>query len=96
MVLPAPVLPMIAVVWPATRLERDVAQHRVVGARVPELDLAELERAAAVELGDRVRGGTTDDSELSTSAMRSALTDARGVIIATNVASITDIRINMR
>ena len=41
-------------------------------------------------------GGTTDVLASSTSTMRSALTEARGVSIATNVASITDIRIWIR
>ena len=41
-------------------------------------------------------GGATDDSVASTSPMRSADTDARGAITATNVAIITAMRICMR
>ena len=36
-------------------LERDVAQHRVVGAGIVELHVAQLERARGAERGDRVR-----------------------------------------
>ena len=41
-------------------------------------------------------GGTTDDSVSSTSAIRSAHTEARGTIISMKVAIITDIRICTR
>ena len=44
-VLPLPVLPTIAVVWPGSTSKRDVAQDRVLGARVAELDVAEVEGA---------------------------------------------------
>ena len=45
-VLPAPVLPTIAVVRPARRRERDVAEHGLLGAGVVEADAAQLEPAA--------------------------------------------------
>ena len=61
MVLPEPVLPMIAVVSPGGDLERDVAEHRVLGARVLELDVAELERAVASASSVTGFGGTIDD-----------------------------------
>ena len=41
-------------------------------------------------------GGATEDSVSSTSTMRSAQTDARGTMIAMNVAIMTAIRICMR
>ncbi len=41
-------------------------------------------------------GGRTEDSVPSTSAIRSALTEARGIIITMKVAIITDIRICIR
>ena len=41
-------------------------------------------------------GGTTDGSVSSTSAMRSAATDARGIIMNMKVAIMTDMRIWIR
>ena len=61
-VLPAPVEPMIAVVCPGGAVNDEVAQHRRVGAGVGELDAAELQLAAPVELGDRLGG--RDDGRL--------------------------------
>ena len=44
--LPLPVLPTMAVVSPGPRRERDAAQDRLLGARIAELDVAELDDAA--------------------------------------------------
>ena len=94
MVLPEPVLPMIAVVCPARAASEMSAEHRRLGARVVEPDVAQLERAAVGQLGDRRRRArTTDDGVSSTSSMRSAHTAARGTMTATNVAIITAMRI---
>ena len=52
--LPLPVLPTIAVVWPGSGTERDRVEDRVLGARVAELDVVELDdaaRAPAIAIG---------------------------------------------
>ena len=57
-VLPAPVLPMIAVVRPARRRQADVAQHRHLGAGIAERDAAQLDVArAAARSVTRSTGG---------------------------------------
>ena len=97
MVLPAPVLPMTAVVWPAQRGERHPLQHRLVGPRVAEADVAQLERAA-VPAGTAIgrSGAATDGRVSSTSTMRSAHTAARGAIRATNIAIITAMSMSVK
>ncbi len=47
---------MIAVVWPARASKREVAQHRLFGARVRELDVAQFDVSRAVQFGDRIDG----------------------------------------
>ena len=72
-------------------------EHRVLGARVVEADVAELERAVRRRRrAPGSSGGTTLGSVSSTSWMRSADTDARGIIDTMNVAITTDIRICTR
>ena len=73
------------------------AQHRLLGARVLELHVAQLDlaaRSAPRSTGGRRRRPTASVS--STSPMRSAETAARGTIISMNVAIMTDIRICIR
>ena len=96
-VLPAPVLPMIAVVSPGADSERDVVEHRMTGAGVGERDVDGTRSCPARSTsvtGDS--GGRTDDSVSSTSTTRSAATDARGIIDSMNVTITTDIRICSR
>ena len=82
---------------PGRGRERDVAEHRVLGAGVVEADVAELERAVRRRRrAPGSAGGTTLGSVSSTSWMRSADTDARGIIDTMNVAITTDIRICTR
>ena len=59
-VLPLPVLPTMAVVSPGPRGEADAAEHRLLGAGVAELDVAELDepgrgdvRAGSLRVDDR-------------------------------------------
>ena len=96
--LAAPVLPMIAVVCPARRRKRDVAQHR--RRRRPGSGTRRRANSSSPrvgDVGDRLgRRRRTDDSVSSTSLMRSAQTAARGTMIAMKVAIITDIRICIR
>ena len=97
MVLPAPVLPMTAVVWPGQRRERHALQHRLLGPRVAEADVAELERRDPG--GDRhrvARGRRPTAAVSSTSTMRSAHTAARGAMRATNIAIITAMSISVK
>ena len=95
-VLPEPVLPMIAVVWPGSDVKRDVAEHRRLGARVAEADVAAARATPGPDVGDGVGEVTTDVSVSSTSWMRSAHTAARGISAAMKVAIITAMRICMR
>ncbi len=44
-VLPEPVLPMIAVTLPGARHERDAAQDGQLGARIAVLDVSQLDEA---------------------------------------------------
>ena len=81
--LPLPVLPTMAVVSPGSRLERDVAQDRLLGARVAELDVAELEPHAVSggAVGSRDRVLRVADGRLRCRGprwMRPAETAARG------------------
>ena len=95
-VLPAPVLPMIAVVSPATALNE---MSQSTGKSAPGYLNSTSRSSSELRSSSTVTGsagGTTDDFASSTSTIRSALTEARGVSIATNVASITDIRIWIR
>ncbi len=88
---------MIAVVWPGRATKEMSLQHRRLGARVAELDVAQLEVPLPRQLGHRDRAAaTTVDSVSSTSWMRSAQTAARGTIMNMKVAIITAIRICMR
>ena len=96
-VLPAPVLPMIAVVWPGWRGKRDAREHGTGRTGVGEPDVDQLELTPQGDLAARApTGGTTEDSVSSTSPIRSAQTAARGIMIAMNVAIITDMRICIR
>ena len=96
-VLPAPVLPTMAVVVPATVVKEMSRQHRLLGAGVVEADVAQLE---SPRLGQRRPpgrpGGTTLDGVSSTSWIRSEDTEARGIIDTMNVAITTDHRICTR
>ena len=99
--LPLPVLPTMAVVSPGSRVERDVAQDRLLGARVAELDVAELDgrRARPVAGGrrDRRRSGSRMDGSVSrTSRIRPAETAARGTKMNMNTAIRTANRICMQ
>ena len=88
---------MIAVVSPGPGDQVDAAQHRRLGARVAELDAAQLQHAVPAQRGDAARpAARTRDSVSSTSSMRSAQTSARGTIMNMKVAIITDIRICIR
>ena len=95
-VFPEPVLPMMAVVSPAAT--RNEMLHST-GCSAPGYSKAtsrsssELSRPSSV-IG--FGGAAIDGSAPSTSWIRSALTDARGAMTATKVASITDMRIWMR
>ena len=75
-VLPAPVLPTIAVVWPARRRERDVGEHRVLGARVVEADVVELERAVLADVAYRV--DRRDDAPVGVEHLLDAVGRHRG------------------
>ncbi len=96
-VLPAPVLPMIAVVcpgWAASEMPERTGAGRT---RVGEADVDQLELAPQGDLAARATtAGTTEESVSSTSPIRSAQTAARGIMIAMNVAIITDMRICIR
>ena len=71
-VLPLPVLPMTAVVSPGAADEVDVAQHRLLGARVAELDVAQLQRRRAA--AGRVTGvGGGDHAGLGVEHLLDAL-----------------------
>ena len=76
--------------------EGQVPQHRLLGTGIGELHAAELQLAAPRSTVTGSAGGTTEVSVSSTSAIRSAHTDARGIMISMNVAIITDIRICIR
>ena len=95
-VLPEPVLPMMARVWPAsTRNEMSVR----TGCSAPGNENAAWRSSSDVGPCSSVTpadGATTDDDVWSTSWMRSAHTAARGAMTATNVAIITAIRIWIR
>ena len=72
-------------------------QHRLLGARVAELDVAQLEPAVRGAGRPRLlRRGATRGSVSSTSLIRSAQTAARGTSTNMKVAIITDIRICTR
>ena len=101
-VLPLPVLPTMAVVWPGRAVELDVAQDRLLGARVAELDIAELDRATG-RVGGRDAGGPPGASGSwmtgwvsRTSRIRPSETAARGMNTNMNTAMITANRICMR
>ena len=97
MLLPAPVEPMTATVWPGSARKVRSLEHRRVGARVAELDAVEGERAALGQVDDGLaRRGTTDVSVWSTSITRSAQTADRGIIIIMKVPIITAITICIR
>ena len=98
-VLPLPVLPTIAVVSPGAAAERDAAQDRLLGARVAELDVAELDDAAVAAVG----GGTTGDVRivdrglgLEDLRIRPDETAARGTRMNMNTAVSTANRICMQ
>ena len=69
-------------------------QHGVLGARVGEVDVVELDAPGGRGRVDRVRPApTTDGSVSSTSPMRFAQTAARGIITNMKVAIMTPMRI---
>ena len=95
--LPAPVLPTIAVVWPGAVENETPREHRVLGARdsgSPTSSNSSAPWVATSRTGSV--GGTTLGSVSSTSWMRSADTDARGIIETMKVAITTDMRICTR
>ena len=98
--LPLPVLPTIAVVSPGLGPERDVAQDRLLGARVAELDVAELDDAARPGRVGRERparsGSRIVGSVSRTSRIRPADTAARGTRMNMNTAVRTANRIWIR
>ena len=96
-VLPAPVLPTIAVVWPGAVANEMSLSTGVLGARVVEADVAELERAVLDDVAHRV-GGRNDARRRCRAppGCGPADTDARGIIETMNVAITTDIRICTR
>ena len=96
MVLPEPVLPMMAVVSPAATRN---AMSQSTGCSAPGYSNETSRSSSELVAPSSVTGfggAAIDGSASSTSWIRSALTDARGAITATNVASITDIRIWIR
>ena len=101
-VLPAPVLPMIAVTSPgrawklmSRRTGTSAPGYRKLAWRnsTPPVPRAPSARSSG---WTGAAGGTTDVSVSRTSATRSAQMAARGTIIAMNVAIMTDIRICTR
>ena len=94
--MPAPLLPMMAVVVPSLDEEGEVGEHGARRARVVEAGAAEL------DLGGRrgARPVTPEASTLvlvsSTSWARRADTAARGIIETMKVAITTDMRICSR
>ena len=97
MVLPLPVPPMIAVVWPGSAVRLMSLQHGLLGARIPELHVAQLQPARRAARGQRAGPGAASAGSVSiTSMIRSALTSARGTSMNMNVAIMTDIRICAR
>ena len=94
--MPLPVLPTMAVVSPGRGRERDAAQDRLLGARVAELDVAELDarRSRGGLIGSA--GSWMDGSVARTSLIRPLETAARGTITNMNVAIRTAKRIWMR
>ena len=95
-VLPAPVLPTIAVVWPGAVANEMPLSTGVLGARVVEADVANSSAPGSSTSRTGSTGGTTLGSVSSTSWMRSADTDARGIIEIMKVAITTDMRICTR
>jgi len=94
-VLPAPVLPMIAVVLPGSARKE---MSRRTGSAAPGCGTrrAELHLGARRQLAHRRQRRAHRCSVSSTSLIRSAQTAARGIIIEMNVAIITDMRICSR
>ena len=84
-VLPDPVLPMIAVVRPGSGVEGHASQDRLAGARVGQRHVAQLEPAAARHV--HVTGGGRYHRRLGIEhlPMRSADTAARGAMTSTKV-----------
>ena len=95
-VFPEPVLPMTATVWPGTRLEGDVVNHRRLGPGIGEADVPHLEGSGRPELRTGLAGGATEGWVSSTSWIRSPLTAARGASTATKVVIMTAIRISVK
>jgi hypothetical protein len=95
-VLPAPVLPMIAVVRPASARK---VMLRSTGSAAPGYWNCTLRISRSARRWTAVTGrvgGTTDDDVSSTSPIRSAHTAARGTMISMKVAIMTDMRICIR
>ena len=104
MVLPAPVGPTIAMVWPGSATQRERLDERAVGV-VRERDVAELDPARAPAGGVGVAGG----SGLCSSASRNSITrsndampdwntfiiDASWVSGIENVARVLDERLDV-
>jgi hypothetical protein len=95
-VLPAPVLPMIAVTCPgrATKEMSDKTGASAPGYWKDACRSSTVPRVVVVVTGSR--GGTTEDSVSSTSVSRSAHTAARGTRISMKVAIRMDMRICIR
>ena len=95
-VLPAPVLPMIAVVFPgdAVKLMSRSTGSAAPGYWKPACSKTSSPRPTKFLIG--VTGGRTEDSVPSTSVIRSAQTVARGTMIITKVAIMTENRIWIR
>ena len=96
MVLPLPVPPMTAVVSPGRATRSTAAQHGCLGARIAEVDIAQLQGPVSSTVVTGLAGGTTLDSVSSTSSIRSAQTSARGIMTNMKVAIMTAIRICIR
>jgi len=95
-VLPAPVLPMIAVVVPGAAVNVTSCS---TGASAPGY-VNPAPRSSSAPVGSLgvtgSAGGATDDSVSSTSMIRSAHTAARGAMIATNMPIITEMRMSVK
>ena len=77
--------------------EGHALKHRRLGAGVVEVHLVEDDLADPGRMSVTASAGSaTEDSVSSTSPMRSADTDALGIIIAMKVAIITEMRIWIR
>ena len=96
MLLPEPVPPTIAVIAPGSNTQVISLQDGLLGPRVAELDVHQLDAAGLRKpLGPASAGSAISGSVPSTSWMRSAEAAARGTIIIVITAIITENRICM-